>query len=119
MAVSESSDRLEDLIHLLRTLSEGEIAAVQIFAEGLAQREVAVREAQAAYVVPARTAEKVVRFYERDHLAMPRLANPEELLDFLAFGPPGFLPGELDRLLSDVEHTREMELEIPSLGCTG
>ena len=119
MAVSESSDRLEDLIHLLRTLSEGEIAAVQIFAEELAQREVAVREAQAAYVVPARTAEEAVRLYERDHLAMPRLTNSEELLDFLAFGPPGFLSGELDRLLTDIEHMREMELEIPSLGCMG
>ncbi len=43
----------------------------------------------------------------------------EELLDFLAFCPPGFLPGELDRLLTDIEHVREMELGVPSLGCTG
>jgi len=113
MAVNESNDRLEDLICLLHTLSEEEVAAVWTFIERLTRHKVAAREAQAAYVVPARTTEEVVRPDEREHRLMPRLANPEESLDFLAFGPPGFLPGELDRLLSDIEHTREMELEIP------
>ena len=35
----------------------------------------------------------------------------EEVLDFLASGPPGFAPGELDDLLADIESTREMELD--------
>ncbi len=124
IAVDKSTDQWEDLIRLLRTLSEEEIAAVQTVVEGLARRKVAVREAQVPYVVPVEAVEEVV------HSTLPpqdsRAALLEcvgiwefepgefdEILGFLASGPPGFLPGELDCLLADIEHAREIELETP------
>jgi len=113
MAMSESSDRLENLIRLLRALPEDEIAAVQTFVEGLARRQVAVQETRAPYIVSTGTMGVMTCLDEREYQIMPRLVNPDELLDLLASGPPGFLPGELDSLLVDIEHTREMELETP------
>jgi len=41
------------------------------------------------------------------------LGTLSESLDFLASGPPGFLPGELDQLLADIDLIREMELDKP------
>lgn len=111
--MSESNDRLENLICLLRALPEDEIAAVQTFVEGLARRKVAVQEARAPYIVSTGTMGVMTCLDEREYQTMPRLVTRDELLDLLASGPPGFLPGELDSLLADIEHIREMELEAP------
>jgi hypothetical protein len=113
MAVGTNDERWEDLIRRLRALSEDELAAVRAFVEELTRREVAVQDAQAPYAVRARTAEETVRPDEPERQTVPKLATAEECLDFLAFGPPGFLPGELDQLLADIEHMREMELDTP------
>lgn len=110
MVMSENSDRLENFIRLLRTLPEDEIAAVQTFVEGLARRQVAVQETRAPYTVSTGTV-GVMTCFDAKYQTMPRLVNPDELLDLLVSGPPGFLPGELDCLLADIEHTRGMELE--------
>ena len=111
MAMSESSNQLENLIRLLRTLPEDKIAAVQTFVEGLARRQAAVQETRAPYIVSTGTVGVMTCLDEREYQTMPRLVTRDELLDLLASGPPGFLPGELDCLLADIEHTREMELE--------
>lgn len=113
MAVSESTGRWEDLIRLLRTLSEEEIAAVQAFVEEVARRRAAVQEARTSYVLPTETAKEAAYPDEREHPPTLNLSTPEESLDFLASGPPGFLPGELDQLLADIEYARQMELEAP------
>jgi hypothetical protein len=113
MAVGTNNERREDLIRCLRALSEEGIAAVQAFVEELARREVAVQEAQALYAVRAETPEEMVHPDRPERQTLPQLATAEECLDFLASGPPGFLPGELDQLLADIEHIREMELDTP------
>jgi hypothetical protein len=97
-------------------LSEEEVAAVWSFAKDLTQREVAIqevviKEAQAPYGVLTGIAEEAICTDEEERQTTPQLATPDELLNFLAFGPPGFLPGELDLLMADVEHARDMELE--------
>ena len=122
--MSESTDRWEDLIQLLRTLPEEQIAAVHAIVEGLVRRKVAVREAQVPYVVPVKAVEEVVHptlppqssraaLLERVGIWEFEPSEPDEILGFLASGPPGFLPGELDCLLADIEHAREIELETP------
>jgi hypothetical protein len=108
--MGESTGPWEDLICLLQALSEDEVAAARTFIEELARREAGLQEARVPYVVPAEATEGTVRPDEREHQAMTQLATPEELLDFLASGPPGFLPGELDRLLAEIKHARAMEL---------
>jgi hypothetical protein len=113
MAVSESTGRWEDLIRLLRTLSEEEVAAVQALVEEVARRRAAVQEARTSYVLPTETAKEAAYPDERGHPPTLNLSTPEESLDFLASGPPGFLPGELDQLLADIEYARKMELEAP------
>ena len=50
---------------------------------------------------------------EQEHPPTLNLSTPEESLDFLASGPPGFLPGDLDQLLADSESARKLELEAP------
>ena len=57
--------------------------------------------------------EKAARLNELDRDTLARPATAESALEFLASGPPGFLPGELDQLLADIEHLREMELDSP------
>jgi hypothetical protein len=113
MAVGTNDERWEDLIRRLRALSEDKLAAVRAFVEELARHERAVQDAQAPYAVRARAAEETVRPDEPERQTVPQLATVEKCLDFLAFGPPGFLPGELDQLLADIEHMREMELDTP------
>jgi len=108
--VGENTDRWEDLVRLLQTLSEEELAAVHNFVEKLTSHKMAVQEAHAPYVVP--TATDVETSPDKiEHWTSLELATPDELLDFLASGAPGFLSGELDQLLADIEQTREMELE--------
>ena len=113
MTVGTNNERWEDLIRRLRALSEEEIAAVWAFVEELARHEVSVQEAQPPYALRARTAEETVRPDEQERQTLSQLTTAEECLDFLASGPPGFLPGELDQLLADIEHIREMELDTP------
>ena len=107
--MSERTERWEDVIRLLHALSEEDIAAVRTLAEELAQRKGAMREARAAYVTPVEIVEDTIRPAEQEH----QPATLEEALDFLASGPAGFLPGELDQLLADIEQARDIELEIP------
>jgi hypothetical protein len=112
MPVGLSDEQWEDVIRLLRTLTEEEIRAVQAFAEELARRDTAVQEARAPYIAPAEVKERKAQPHEPEPWAISPPATPEESLDFFVSGPPGFLPGELDQLLADIEHTREMELDI-------
>ena len=112
MALNESTDRWEDLVRLLQTLSEEEVAAVQAFTERLARHEVAVQEAHAPYIVLTATGVETSSD-KPEHWTALQLATPVELLDFLASSAPGFLPGELDQLLADIEYAREIELETP------
>jgi len=108
--VGENTDRWEDLVRLLQTLSEEELAAVHNFVEKLTSDKMAVQEAHAPYVVL--TATDVETSPDKiEHWTSLELATPDELLDFLASSAPGFLPGELDQLLADIEQAREMELE--------
>ena len=111
--MGKNSDPLDDLIRLLRTLPEEEIAAVRAFVEGLVQRGVAVKETPASYVVPITMLEKLAHSGEHECLAVSGPMTLDEALNLLASGPPGFLPGELDGLLADIEQSREMELEDP------
>jgi len=111
MPVGLSDEQWEDLIRLLRVLPEEEIRAVQAFAEGLARRETAVQEARAPYVAPAEVEKGKVHSDEPEPWAISPPATPEQALDFISSGPPGFLPGELDQLLADIDHIREMELD--------
>ena len=111
MPVGLSDEQWEDLIRLLRSLSEEEIRAVQAFAEELAQRDTAVQEARAPYVAPAEVEAGKAHPDEPERWAISPPATPEHSLDFLASGPPGFLPGELDQLLANIERIREMELD--------
>ena len=113
MPVGLSDEQWEDLIRLLRVLPEEEVRAVQAFAEELARRKTAVQEARAPYVAPAEVEEGKAHPDKREPRAIPPPATPEECLEFFASGPPGFLPGELDQLLADIEHIREMELDDP------
>ena len=101
------------MIRVLDTLSDEDITAVRTLVEELAQRKVMAREAQAPYVVPTGAMEKVTRLNELDRDTLPRPATTESALEFLSSGPPGFLPGELEQLLADIEHLREMELDSP------
>ena len=111
MPVGLSDEQWEDLIRLLRMLSEEEVRAVQAFAEELARRDTAVHEARAPYVAPAEVEEGKAHPDEPERWAMSLPATPEECLEFFASGPPGFLPGELDQLLADIDHIRERELD--------
>ena len=113
MPVGLSDEQWEDLIRLLRTLSEEGIRAVQAFAEELARRKTAVQETRAPYVAPAEVEEGKAHPDEREPWAISPPATPEQSLGFLVSGPPGFLPGELGQLLADIEHIREMELDSP------
>ena len=106
-----SDDQWKDLIRLLRTLTEEEVRAVQAFAEELARRDTAVHEARAPYIAPAEVEEGKAQPDEPEPWAISPPATPEESLGFFASGPPGFLPGELDQLLADIDHIREMELD--------
>jgi len=111
--VGKNSDQLDDLIRLLRTLPEEELAAVRAFVEGLVQRGATVKETPAPYVVPIIMLEELAHPGEHECLTVPGPMTCDEALDLLASGPPGFLPGELDDLLGDIEQSREMELEDP------
>jgi len=111
--VGKNSGQLDDLIRLLRTLPEEEIAAVRVFVEGLVQRGVTVKETPASYVVPITMLEELAHPGEHECLTVSGPMTFDEALDLLASGPPGFLPGELDDLLADIEQSREMELEDP------
>ena len=102
--VGLSDEQWEDLIRLLRTLSEEGIRAVQAFAEELARRETAIQEARARYIAPAEVEEGRVQSDEPEPWAISPPATPEESLDFIFSGPPGFLPGELDQFLADIDH---------------
>jgi hypothetical protein len=113
MPVGLSDEQWEDLIRLLRMLPEEGIRAVQAFAEELARRETAVQEARAPYVAPAEVEEGKAHPDEPEPRAISPPATPEQALDLISSGPPGFLPGELDQLLADIEHIREMELDSP------
>ncbi len=103
MAMSESNDRLENLIRLLRTLPEDEIAVVQTFVEGLARRQAAVQEARAPYTVSTGVAEDVV------YWTPPQQGSRDALLECVGIWEFG--PGELDEILGDIEQSRMMELE--------
>ena len=113
MPVGLSDDQWKDLIRLLRTLTEEEIRAVQAFAEELARRDTAVQEARAPYIAPAEVEAGKAHPDEPERWAISPPATPEQALDFFSSGPPGFLPGELDQLLADIDHIREMELDDP------
>lgn len=107
MALSENTGQLDDLLHLLRALSKEDLAAVRALVERLTRREMAVKEATAPCVASGGMA-KVVCPGERQMEPAPM--TPQEALDFLASGPSGFLPGELDSILADIQYAREMEL---------
>jgi hypothetical protein len=111
MPVGLSDEQWEDLIRLLRVLPEEGIRAVEAFAEELARRATAVQEARAPYVAPAEVEEGKAHLDGLEPRAIIPPATPEQALDFFASGPPGFLPGELDQLLADIDHIRKMELD--------
>ena len=92
MAVDESIERLENLIGLLRTLSDEDIAAVWHFVEGLVQRRAILKDIQAPYVTPAETAKETI-------YRTPPQGSREALLECL--GTWEFEPGELDEILAD------------------
>jgi hypothetical protein len=102
MAVGESTERLENLIRLLRTLSREEVAAVWHFVEELVQRRVVLKDIRAPYVTPTETAEETI-------YRTPPQGSREALLECL--GTWEFEPGELDEILADIERARMMELE--------
>jgi hypothetical protein len=102
MAVGESTERLENLIRLLRTLSREEVAAVCHFVEGLVQHRAILKDIQAPYVASAETAEATI-------YRTPPQGSGEALLECL--GTWEFEPGELDEILADIERARMMELE--------
>lgn len=115
--MDKSTDRWEYLIRLLRALADGHNATVATFSQELDERPVTaqktmVKEPQPAYRIPTKTREKVVCTDKEKHQIVSRLVTPDELLDFLALGPPGFLPGELERLMADIDYVREMELSV-------
>lgn len=101
--MGKNSDPLDDLIRLLRTLPEEEIAAVRVFVEGLVQRETTVKEALASYIVSAEAAENA-----GPQLPLSR-GSREALLECIGLWK--FEPGELDEILADLEESRLMELE--------
>jgi len=109
----EHTEHWDDLIRVLDTLSDEDITAVRTLVEELAQRKGMAREAQTPYAVSTGAIEKVACLNESDWETLPRPATTESALEFLASGPPGFLPGELDQLLADIERLREMELDSP------
>jgi hypothetical protein len=113
IAVGKKSAQLDDLIRLLRTLPEEEIAAVRAFVERLVQRQAAVKETPASYVVPVTMLEELAHPGEHKCLTVSGPMTCDEALNLLASDLPGFLPGELDDLLADIEQSREMELEDP------
>ena len=94
MAVGESAERLENLVRLLRTLSDEEIAAVWRFVKGLVRHRAELKETQAPYAAPVKTAEEMV------HRTPPR-GSREALLECL--GTWTFDPGELDEIMADIE----------------
>jgi hypothetical protein len=94
MAVGESMELLENLVRLLRTLSDEEIAAVWHFVEGLVRHRAELKETQSPSV---KTAE------EMSHRTPPR-GSREALLECL--GTWAFDPGELDEILADIEQVR-------------
>jgi hypothetical protein len=102
IAVGESTERLENLIGLLRTFSDEEVAAVWHFVEGLVQHRAILKDIQAPYVASAETAEEAIYH-------TPPQGSHEALLECL--GTWEFEPGELDEILADIERARMMELE--------
>lgn len=103
MAVGKHSNQLDDLIRLLRTLPEEEIAAVRVFVEGLVQRGATVKETLAPYAVSAEVAGNT-----GPRLPLSR-GSREALLECIGLWK--FEPGELDEILADLEESRLMELE--------
>ena len=97
MAVGESMERLENLVRLLRTLSDEEVAAVWRFVEELLRHRAELKETQAPYVAPVKTAG------EMNHRTPPR-GSREALLECL--GTWAFDPGELDEIMADIEQVR-------------
>jgi hypothetical protein len=97
VAVGESMERLENLVRLLHTLSDEEIAAAWRFVEGLVRHRAELKETQAPYVAPAKTAEEAI------HRTPPR-GSREALVECL--GTWAFDPGELDEILADIEQVR-------------
>ena len=94
VAVGESAERLENLVRLLRTLSDEEIAAVWRFVKGLVQHRGGLKETQAPYVAPVKMAEEMI------HRTPPR-GSREALLECL--GTWAFDSGELDEIMADIE----------------
>jgi len=97
IAVGESMERLENLVRLLRTLSDEEIAAVWRFVEGLVRHSAELKETQAPYAAPVKTAEEAI------HRTPPQ-GSREALIECL--GIWAFDPGELDEILADIERVR-------------
>ena len=103
IAVGKNSAQLDDLIRLLRTLPEEEVAAVYAFVERLVQRKTAMKETLAPYIVSTEVAENT-------GLRSPLSRGSREAL-LECMGLWKFEPGELDEILADLEESRLMELE--------
>ncbi len=117
ITVDKSTDRWTYLTRLLRALANGDNATVTAVSQELNERptttqKTIVKEPQPTYRILSKTGEKVVYTDEKEYQVVSQLVAPDELLDFLASGPPGFLPDELERLMADIDHAREMELSI-------